>query len=86
MFQCPNSRVQIGMSPTGRDVFSVYLHYTRLIVTSNGWNEQMALLKKKNPVDHNWILNNSVHEHCLVALFEAADSPTSTPTRSPESP
>ena len=86
MFQAPNSSVQIGMSPTGRDVFSVYLHYTRLIVTSNGWIEQMKELEKENPVDHRWIRDNSVHVHALLPLFEPEEQPTSTPTPSPEPP
>ena len=86
MFQAPNAQVQIGMSPTGRDVFSVYLHNTRLIVTSNGWVEQMKKLEKDNEVDHRWIRDNSVHVHSVAPLYEDAEEPTSTPTPSSESP
>ena len=88
LFQAPNDHVQVGTSPTNRDVYSVYLHYCHCVVTSNTWKRQMEILKKENYEDWHWLNKNSVHYECEEKLYED-DEPLaapSTPTANPESP
>jgi hypothetical protein len=88
LFQAPNDHVQVGTSPTNKDVYSVYLHYCHCVVTSNTWKRQMDTLQKEAPEDWDWISANSVHYVCEEKLYaeESTSVAPSTPTRTPESP
>jgi len=86
LFQCPNSLVQVGVSPTCKDVYHVYLHFTFLVVTSNTWQIQMEVLKNKCFEDWDWIEKNSWHYKVSGKLYEDDASAPSTPTPSAESP
>lgn len=58
LFQAPATWVDLGHSPTGRDVYRVFLNEAVLVVCSNGWSGQCALLKCEE--DKEWLQKNSV--------------------------
>lgn len=70
VFQAPAAWVDLGHSPTGRDVYRIFLADSVLVVASNSWNSQLRLLPA--PEDRDWLRTNSVHVLVTEPLFEAA--------------
>ena len=58
LFQAPATWVDLGHSPTGRDVYRVFLNEAVLVVCSNGWSAQCDGLKLQE--DKDWLQQNSV--------------------------
>ena len=48
LFQAPSSWVDFGHSPTGRDVYRVFLGDSVIVVSSNKWSEDYANLKTES--------------------------------------
>ena len=66
IFQAPPGWVDLGHSPTGRDVYRVFLGDTVLVVNSNKWSEDLDKIKKASEADHAWLVKNA----CLVQVTE----------------
>ena len=58
LFQCPASWITLGVSPTGRDVYSVWVNDAVMIIASNDWVESVEELGKES--DRDWIRQNQV--------------------------
>ena len=58
LFQAPATWVDLGHSPTGRDVYRVFLNEAVLVVCSNGWSAQCEQLQLDD--DKEWLQKNSV--------------------------
>ena len=58
LFQAPASWVDMGHSPTGRDVYHVFLNDAVLVISSNRWSEQVNQLRLQS--DRDWIEKNQV--------------------------
>ena len=58
LFQAPAAWVDLGHSPTGRDVYRVFLNEAVLVVCSNGWSAQCEQLQSDD--DKEWLQKNSV--------------------------
>ena len=58
VFQAPATWIDLGHSPTGRDVYKVFLNESVLVVCSNGWSAQCESLKLQD--DKDWLEKNSV--------------------------
>ena len=58
LFQAPASWVDFGHSPTGRDVYRVFLGDSVIVISSNKWSEEYAALTLES--DRNWITKNQV--------------------------
>ena len=70
LFQAPAAWVDLGHSPTGRDVYRVYLADSVLAIASNGWHSQLRALPSAE--DRDWLRANSVHVLVTEPLFVAA--------------
>ena len=64
LFQAPPCLVDLGHSPTGRDVYRVFLNDAVLVISSNRWAEDCSRLESKS--DLQWIQANQV----LVVVSE----------------
>jgi len=64
VFQAPPTWVDLGHSPTGRDIYSVFLADAVLVVNSNRWSEELEKIKKTSVSDHAWLVANM----CLVKV------------------
>ena len=64
VFQAPPGWVDLGHSPTGRDIYRVFLGDTVLVVNSNKWSEELAKIEQESPSDHAWLVKNA----CLVQV------------------
>ena len=58
LFQAPAAWVDLGHSPTGRDVYRVFLNEAVLVVCSNGWSAQCEQLQSDD--DKEWLQKNLV--------------------------
>ena len=58
LFRCPASGITRGVSPTGRDVYRVWLNEAAHVITAHRWEE--SLERWPNPVDRNWLKENQV--------------------------
>ena len=58
LFQCPASWITLGVSPTGRDVYRVWLNDAAHVIASNRWEDTLERLP--NPADRNWLKENQV--------------------------
>ena len=58
LFQCPASWITLGVSPTGRDVYTVWVNDAVMIIASNCWLEALEELEKES--DREWIRHNQV--------------------------
>jgi hypothetical protein len=67
LFQAPAAWVDLGHSPTGRDVYRVLLCDSILVVCSNGWSAQCAALPSDD--DRDWLSKNSVHVAVSEKMF-----------------
>ena len=61
LFQCPAAWIQLGFSPTGRDMYKVWLNEAVMAIGSNSWAEQVDALKC--PTDQRWIVKNTLVVH-----------------------
>ena len=57
LFQAPAAFVDVGHSPTGRDVYWVFLNDAALVISSNKWSEQLNQIPAG---DRDWIEKNQV--------------------------
>ena len=73
LFQAPAAWVDLGHSPTGRDVYRVLLCGSILIVCSNGWSAQCARLKSAD--DRDWLSKNSVVVEISEPMWDSDASP-----------
>ena len=64
LFQAPPCLVDLGHSPTGRDVYRVFLNDAVLVIASNRWVEDWRRLENRS--DYDWIAANQV----LVCVSE----------------
>ena len=67
LFQCPASWITLGVSPTGRDVYKVWLNDAAHVIASNRWMEGLA--KVQNQADRNWIMENQVFLHVAERMY-----------------
>ena len=58
LFQCPPTLIALGISPTGRDVYNVWLNDAVMAIGSNSWSEQVAALSRAS--DREWLVKNTV--------------------------
>ena len=70
LFQCPPAWITLGLSPTGRDAYRVWLNDCVMVIGSNSWSEQLAQLKR--PSDEEWIRANQVHIIVTSKMFKEA--------------
>ena len=59
LFQCPPTMIALGISPTGRDVYHVWLNDLVMAIGSNSWTEQVDALPRAS--DREWLKKNTVH-------------------------
>ena len=59
LFQCPPTMIALGISPTGRDVYHVWLNDLVMAVGSNSWTEQVDALPRAS--DKAWLRKNTVY-------------------------
>ena len=57
LLQAPLSTISFGRSTTGCFAYDVWLHRKLLVVASNLWLAELAMLRK---ADHDWLVVNSV--------------------------
>jgi len=69
LFQAPASWVDFGHSPTGRDVYRVFLGDSVIVISSNKWSEEYAKLTLES--DRNWITENQVLVYVTGPMFAA---------------
>ena len=72
LFQAPCCWVDLGHSPTGRDVYRVFLNDSLLVVCSNGWSRQ-CMQQSMPPDDREWLVANSVHVVVAEPMFLPSD-------------
>ena len=70
LFQCPASWITLGVSPTGRDVYRVWLNDAAHVIASNRW--QQGLDNLVNPADRSWIEENQVYLRVTERMYIAA--------------
>ena len=58
LLQAPASWVDLGHSPTGRDVYRVFLNDAVLVSSTNKWSEQVNKLESQS--DGDWIEKTQV--------------------------
>lgn len=68
VFQMPAAFVDIGHSPTGRDIVHVYLNDAVSIVCSNKWEEDVAALSEG---DRAWVEANTIVVTVTTPLWNA---------------
>ena len=59
LFQCPPTWIALGFSPTGKDVYNVWVNDAVMAIGSNSWTEQVNALKRRS--DEAWLRANTVH-------------------------
>ena len=67
LFQCPASWITLGVSPTGRDVYKVWLNDAAHVIASNRWVEGLRNLS--NQADRSWIEENQVFLHVSERMY-----------------
>ena len=67
LFQCPASWITLGVSPTGRDVYRVWLNDAAHVIASNRW--MAGLEKMKNVADRQWVEENQVFLHVSERMY-----------------
>ena len=66
LFQAGLSSVQLGCSQTNCNAYKVYVHGVLLVIASNTWSHELALLI---PEDRDWLQANSNHVRVETPLF-----------------
>ena len=69
VFQAPPGWIELGHSPTGRDVYKVFLGDTVLALNSNKWTEELERIAGKSPSDHAWLVKNAVRVEVTANMF-----------------
>ena len=67
LFQCPASWITLGVSPTGRDVYRVWLNDAAHVIASNRWME--GLWRLQNVADRQWIEENQMFLHVSERMY-----------------
>ena len=67
LFQCPASWITLGVSPTGRDVYRVWLNDAAHVIASNRWTANLE--KMHNHADRAWIEENQVFLHVTERMY-----------------
>ena len=67
LFQCPPAWISLGFSPTGRDVYNVWVNDLVMAISSNSWTEQLHALER--PSDRAWLEQNTVHVHVSEKMW-----------------
>ena len=67
LFQCPASWITLGVSPTGRDVYKVWLSDAAHVIASNRWQQDLAQLP--NPADRRWVTENQVYLRVSAPMY-----------------
>ena len=75
LFQAPACLIDLGHSPTGRDVYRVFLNDAVLVIASNKWTDEVESLDSAS--DRAWILANQVLVVVTESMFEK-DPPADT--------
>jgi hypothetical protein len=68
LFQAPATMLDLGHSPTGRDVYRVFLGDSCIVVSSNSWTAEAAELPEEARA---WLQANSVLVKVDAPMFEA---------------
>ena len=58
LFQSPASWITLGVSPTGRDAYTVWVNDAVMAIASNSWRAQVAGLEQAS--DRDWLHHNAV--------------------------
>jgi len=66
LFQAPMGMVNLGMSATNCNAYQVMVHRKRLVICSNTWSEEVALMSN---ADAAWLTANAVHVRVRGALW-----------------
>ena len=80
LFQCPAVLVDLGHSPTGRDVYTVYLNDAVIVVGSNNWSQEVGELKKGG--DAAWLSANAEHVAVTSPMYMKSAPSSTGPTMS----
>ena len=67
VFQCPPVELDLGHSPTGRDVYKVFINGSLLVISTNRWRSE---LDTRLPEDREWVVANSVYVHVTAPLWD----------------
>ena len=67
VFQAPACWIDFGHSPTGRDVYRVFLGDSVLVISTNKWSEEFAALTQES--SRNWISQNQVLVNVTEPMF-----------------
>ena len=67
LFQAGNEPVLCGSSPTNQCSYTINVHGTMLVVASNKWSEQLAMLSDE---DYRWLAANSLHLRIFGFLWQ----------------
>jgi hypothetical protein len=67
LFQAGNEPVLCGSSPTNQCSYTINVHGTMLVVASNNWSDQLAMLPDE---DHRWLAANSIHLRIFGFLWQ----------------
>ena len=68
LFQAPACLIDLGHSPTGRDVYRVFLNDAVLVIASNKWTDEVANLASES--DRAWIIANQVLVVVTESMFQ----------------
>ena len=68
LFQAPACLIDLGHSPTGRDVYRVFLNDAVLVIASNKWTDEVASLESAS--DRAWIIANQVLVVVTESMFQ----------------
>ena len=67
LFQSPNCKVVIGLSPTNMNAYPVYLNDAALIICTNSWHTELPAMKD---ADAQWLRQNMVFVDVQTPLWE----------------
>ena len=67
LFQCPAAMLTLGVSPTGRDAYRVWVNDAVMVIGSNRWSEELSAFK--NLSDAEWIRDNITHVIITSKLY-----------------
>ena len=68
LFQCPPCWISLGFSPTGRDIYRVWVNDSVMAIGSNSWTEKVARLERES--DAEWLRKNSVHIKVTAKMWK----------------
>ena len=68
LFQAPCCLLDLGHSPTGRDVYRIWLNDAVLVIASNRWTEELEAVESES--DRAWIKANQVWVFVKESMFQ----------------